>query len=380
MRCVEIAIRRPARRQATVTKAATRRHATGTTIMKDNILLVDDDAGTIQLLGRILADSGYLRFATSGEDALRLARESAPDLMLLDAEMPGMSGFEVCEMLKADPKLADVPVIFVTSHSEAAFEVAGFEIGAADFIAKPVSAPLVLARVKTQLRMKRMADELRRIAAVDVLTGIPNRRSFEETLEREWRSARRAGTPLALLMIDVDHFKAFNDRYGHPAGDACLRSVANALVGASLRPSDFVARYGGEEFVVILPQTARGGAEHMAHRMLKAVEALAIGHELSSTARHITVSVGVAFYDDDSRCWTRASADSPFTDILRAQCSFIELVHAADKALYSAKHAGRAQARLLDIADVNAPQLAREITPSSMTPADTYCRDVRVTI
>lgn len=138
--------------------------------MNDNILLVDDDPGTVQLLGRILSDSGNLRFATSGEDALRLARESAPDLMLLDAEMPGMSGFQVLEALKAEPALADVPVIFVTSHSEAAFEVAGFEMGAADFLAKPVSAPLVLARVKTQLRVKRMGDEFRRIATTDGLT------------------------------------------------------------------------------------------------------------------------------------------------------------------------------------------------------------------
>ena len=339
--------------------------------MNDNILLVDDDPGTIQLLGRILSDLGNLRFATSGEDALRLARESAPDLMLLDAEMPGMSGFQVCEALKADPALADVPVIFVTSHSEAAFEVAGFELGAADFIAKPVSAPLVLARVKTQLRVKHMADELRRIATIDVLTGVANRRRFDESLEREWRRARRSGEPLALLMIDVDHFKPFNDRYGHPAGDACLRSVAQALVGASLRPADLVARYGGEEFVVLLPQTPRGGAEHVAHDVLDAVEALGIAHEASLTARHVTVSVGVACYDDDSECWVAPSAASRFADDLRARCSPIDLVQAADKALYSAKHAGRAQARLLDIADVDTPQLARDIAPSARKPCAT---------
>ena len=339
--------------------------------MNDNILLVDDDPGTVQLLGRILSDSGNLRFATSGEDALRLARESAPDLMLLDAEMPGMSGFQVLEALKAEPALADVPVIFVTSHSEAAFEVAGFEMGAADFIAKPVSAPLVLARVKTQLRFKRMGDELRRIATTDGLTGVANRRRFDESLEREWRRARRSGDPLALLMIDIDHFKLFNDRYGHPAGDACLRSVAQALVGASLRPADLVARYGGEEFVVLLPKTPRAGAEHLAHGVLDAVEALGIAHEASLTARLVTVSVGVACYDDDSECWVPPSADSCFSDDLRARCSPIDLVQAADKALYSAKNAGRAQARLLDIADVDTPQLARDIAPSSRKPRGT---------
>jgi diguanylate cyclase (GGDEF)-like protein len=238
--------------------------------MNDNILLVDDDPSTIQLLGRMLADVGNLRFATSGKDALRLAHESAPDLVLLDAEMPGMSGFQILEALKADPVLEDVPVIFITNHSEPTFELTGFELGAADFIARPVSAPLVVARVKTQLRVKRIADELRRIATIDVLTDVANRRGFDDALEHEWRRARRAGDPLALLMIDVDHFKSFNDRYGHPAGDVCLRAVARALVGASLRPADLVARYGGEEFVVLLPQTPRVGAEHVAHSILDA--------------------------------------------------------------------------------------------------------------
>lgn len=339
--------------------------------MNDNILVVDDDPVTIQLLGRILSDLGNLRFATSGEDALRLARESAPDLMLLDAQMPGMSGFRVCEALKADPALADVPVIFVTSHGEAELEVIGFEMGAADFIAKPVSAPLVRARVKTQLRVKRMADELRRIAMIDVLTGVANRRRFDESLEREWRRARRSGTSLALLMIDVDCFKPFNDRHGHPAGDACLRSVAQALAGASLRPADLVARYGGDEFVVLLPQTPRGGAEHVAYGVLAAVAALGIAHGASLTARDVTVSVGVACYDDDSACWVPPSANSGFSDDLRARCSAIDLVQAADRALYSAKNAGAAQARLLDIADVDTPQLARDIAPSSRKPRAT---------
>jgi len=332
--------------------------------MKDNILLVDDDPGAIQLLGRILAGSGTLRFATSGGDALRLAHESAPDLMLLDAEMPGMSGFQVFDAMKRAPDLAEVPVIFVTSHSEAAFEVAGFEMGAADFIAKPVSASLVRARVKTQLRYKRMADELRRIATIDVLTGVANRRRFDEAIERECRRARRSGEPMALLMVDVDHFKAFNDRYGHPAGDACLRMLAQAMVHACVRPADLVARYGGEEFVVMLPQTPRAGAQHMAHRILDTIEALAIDHEASPTSRHVTVSVGVACYDADSESWIRPSADSRFIDDTLTRGFPVELVQAADRALYCAKRAGRGQARLLDVANVDAPELAREIAAS----------------
>jgi diguanylate cyclase (GGDEF)-like protein len=336
--------------------------------MTDNILLVDDDPAAIQLLGRILSQAGAVRFATRGEDALRLVHESKPDVILLDAEMPGMSGFQVCETLKRDPAFTDVPVIFVTSHSEAAFEVAGFELGAADFIAKPVSAPLVLARVKTQLRLKRLADELRRTATTDALTNVVNRRGFDESLEREWRRARRSDDPLALLMIDVDHFKPFNDRYGHQAGDSCLRSVAQALVNASMRPADLVARYGGEEFAVLLPQTPRIGAEHVAHEILAGVEALSIAHEQSPTARQVTVSVGLACYDTESSCWAPWQSSFRLSRAQTAGCSLADLVRTADKALYSAKGAGRAQARLLDIAHVDTPQLARDLAPRSFEP------------
>ena len=320
--------------------------------MDDNILLVDDDPGSIRLMATILSDTGNLTFAVNGEDALRLARESIPDLILLDAEMPGMSGFLVCEALKADRDLAHVPVIFVTSHREPSFEVSGFELGAADFIAKPLNAPLILARVKAQLRVKHLADQLRRIAATDGLTGVANRRRFDEALEQEWGSARRAGDALALLMIDVDHFKAFNDLYGHPAGDACLRSLAQALSCACLRPADLVARYGGEEFAVILPKTTQVGAEHVAHAILHAVDALAIAHEGSATAAHVTVSVGIASCDADSASWLPVLVD-------RASVRYTakDLVQAADKALYAAKNAGRDRASAQDIAgaDTSAP-------------------------
>lgn len=332
--------------------------------MSDHILLVDDDPATIQLLGRILASAGHLHFATSGEDALRFARATPPDLILLDAEMPGMSGFEVCEALKADPLLADVPVIFVSSHSEPEFQLSGFGFGAADYIVKPVNALLVLARVKTQLRLKNLADELRRIATFDALTGIANRRLFDESLQREWRRARRSGDPISLLMIDIDHFKAFNDLYGHPAGDACLRSVAQALTTAGTRPADLVARYGGEEFVLLLPLTQRAGAEHVAHMLLNAVRRLGIAHRGSTTAQQLMVSVGVGCYDEHSASWTPAASDSRFGDQLHETADAAGLLQAADAALYAAKRSGRAQAWLLDIADVERPQLARHLAPS----------------
>jgi diguanylate cyclase (GGDEF)-like protein len=331
--------------------------------MKSAILLVDDDPGTIHLLGSVLQDLGDVRFATSGEAALRIAHESSPDLILLDAEMPGLSGFQVCKSLKSEPVLASVPVIFVTSHASLEFEVAGFELGAVDFITKPINPPLVRARVKLQLQVKRMADELRRVSVTDVLTGVANRRQFDESLEREWRRARRTGDPLALLMIDVDHFKLFNDHYGHTAGDASLRGVAQAISGVSARPADLVARYGGEEFVALLPFTPRAGAAYVALKVLGAVAALGIEHDASSTSPHVTVSIGAACYDDLSEGWAPASADSGFAADLGTRCSPTALVQAADAAMYSAKRAGRARARLLDIADVDAPQMAFDIVP-----------------
>jgi diguanylate cyclase (GGDEF)-like protein len=329
--------------------------------MDDDILLVDDDPGTIRVLATILADVGNLSFAISGEDALRMARESAPDLILLDAEMPGMSGFLVCEALKADSELAHVPVIFVTSHRESTFEVSGFELGAADFIAKPLNPPLVLARVKAQLRVKRLADESRRLAMTDGLTGVANRRRFDESLDREWNSARRAGDALALLMIDVDHFKAFNDLYGHPAGDTCLLSLARAMTSACVRPADLVARYGGEEFAVLLPKTSQFGAEHVAHAVLEAVDALAIAHAGSATAAHVTVSIGVASCDADSARWMPVSVDLRLVDRASARCFSKDLVHAADKALYAAKKAGRARASAHAVDDLDAATPARVI-------------------
>jgi len=199
------------------------------------------------------------------------------------------------------------------------------------------------------------------------LSGVANRRCFDETLSREWQRSRRGAQPISLLMIDIDHFKQFNDHYGHPAGDACLRAVAQSLVMAGLRPADLVARYGGEEFAVLLPETARTGAEHMAHRVLGAIEALAIPHQASATALHVTVSVGVACYDHASDGWLEASADSRFTSAQVAHVSAGQLLAAADNALYAAKRAGRAQARLLDITDFDVPAMVREIAPAQQS-------------
>lgn len=302
-----------------------------------------------------------MRAVSSGADALNVAHLTAPDLILLEAQMPGLTGFQVCAALKADEKLAEVPVIFITSHREQACELQGLELGAVDFIAKPINSALVVARVKIQLRAKRLADELRRQSMIDGLTGVGNRRRFDETLRREWLRARRNGESLSLLMVDVDHFKLFNDQYGHPAGDACLRTVASALVSTSQRPADLVARYGGEEFVQLLPKTGRAGAAHLAWRAFDAVAALGISHDGSPLGRRLTVSVGIGCYDEDSECWTGRWADCGFGHEHPELWAATTLVDAADAALYAAKEAGRGCVWLLDMAQAGIPAQAQAI-------------------
>ena len=327
--------------------------------MNTNILLVDDNPGLIQVMGRVLSGLGQLRFATSGAGALRQMREAAPDLVLLDAEMPGMTGFQVCEEMQSDPHLQGIPVIFVTGHSGPEFELKGLELGAVDFIAKPISEPLLMARAKTQLRIKRLTDELRAVATTDALTAVPNRRVFDEALAREWRSGLRAGEPIGLLMVDVDHFKKFNDHYGHPAGDTCLHAVAQALRSVALRPADLVARYGGEEFAVLLPKTPRAGAQTMARRLLQAIQHLQMPHAASPTSRFVSVSIGVGCYDAQTLSWTEPSAGSRLHPGPQHRAD--DLLRSADQALYAAKARGRARACWLDIDDANAPAQAGDV-------------------
>jgi diguanylate cyclase (GGDEF)-like protein len=308
--------------------------------MGPQILIVDDDPSTILLLGQIVAEEGTVRFATTGAEALRLAQALPPDLMLLDAELPDVDGFRVCSELKLDVAFADVPVVFVSSHRDEESELAGLRAGASDFIGKPVNPRLVLERVRAQLRVKRMSDRLRTLANLDPLTGIANRRRWDEALQLEWRRARRSGRALSVGIVDVDHFKTYNDHYGHALGDACLRTVASALESACRRPADLVARCGGEEFALLLPETAQHGAEHVVRRVLGAIDDLDIPHGASPTARVLTVSVGLATY-------TPASATLNAPSSLESSSALV--TEAADRALYSAKRAGRARAHRVHI-------------------------------
>lgn len=323
-------------------------HHIGTPL--DKILIVDDDPGMIRSLGHILADYPQRRFATSGADALQQALADPPDLVLLDAQMPGMDGFELCRALKRDPRFEQVPVIFITKDSGEQTEARVFDLGAVDFIAKPVSATVLRARVATQLRLRRMTAELQRLACTDMLTGLANRRVFDGRLTSECRRALRSGLPLILAMVDVDHFKAYNDCYGHPAGDACLREVAAALRECAQRPDDLAARYGGEEFALLLPDTDVQGAAAVATKLQRSLAQRALPHAGSAVAACVTVSMGVAML-------ASGPAQRPDPD------DAVSLLAQADRALYAAKAAGRARAWLAMPADQSPQPLTATLPP-----------------
>ncbi|MTW13752.1 diguanylate cyclase [Pseudoduganella eburnea] len=293
------------------------------------LLIVDDAMENIQILNHVLGEEHEVLFAMNGVKALELARQHRPDLILLDAVMPEMDGYEVCAALRATEDLRDIPVIFVTALTTPEDETRALEAGAVDFITKPFNVAVVRARVRTHLTLKRQSDAMRELTLTDALTGVANRRSFNDALDNEWRRCARSHTPLSVIMIDIDHFKLYNDAYGHQAGDICLRQVANAMVQCAGRTPDLLARYGGEEFVILLPQASAEGAETVAQRILAAVRELAIPHRMSSAGDTVTVSLGIS---------TIVPAEG--------SCDADSLVRVADGALYEAKKEGRNRYRI----------------------------------
>jgi diguanylate cyclase (GGDEF)-like protein len=291
---------------------------------KPKVIVIDDAPTNIRILDACLGDEFYLRFAASGAAGLQAVSQERPDLVLLDVMMPVMDGYEVCARLKADPETRDIPVIFVTGLNEVADEARGLSIGAADYIVKPIVPAIARARIRNQVELKRLRDRLERLSATDGLTGLANRRHFDEALEREWTRARRSQSPLSLIIMDVDHFKAFNDGYGHQAGDACLRQVAQALTAAVSRTGiDLVARYGGDEFVALLVDTGLEGARTVGERMRACLDALALTNPYSQAAGRVTLSLGLA------------------TLVPAADQGPAALLAAADAMLYRAKGQGR---------------------------------------
>lgn len=288
------------------------------------ILVVDDAMENIQILHHALRDEHEVLFALDGEQALQIALEQQPDLILLDAVMPGMDGYAVVAALRGSPRLQDIPVIFVTALSQPEDETRALEAGAVDFISKPFNVAVVRARVRSQLTIKRQADAMRELSMTDSLTGVANRRNFNDTVDAEWRRCARSQLPLSVIMIDVDHFKLYNDHYGHQAGDACLQQVSAAMKRCATRPQDLLARYGGEEFILLLPQEGLDGAEVVARRIQQEVGSLAIPHAASPTAPQLTLSMGLA------TLLPPADSSDPSA-----------VIRAADTHLYHAKQTGR---------------------------------------
>ena len=290
---------------------------------RPRVLVVDDQPANVQALYRVFAADHQVFMATTGAQALGVCESQQPDLVLLDVEMPGMDGYQVCARLKGEAALRDIPVIFVTAHEDEVAEARALDAGAVDFISKPINPRIVRLRVRTHLILKHQSDLLRQWAFIDGLTVVSNRRLFDDRLAMEWARAVREHSSLSVVLIDVDHFKRYNDHYGHLAGDDCLRRVAAALKAGLRRPADLLARYGGEEFVCLLPDTDAAGALALARQLGQQVRRLGIEHAASDAAPVVTVSLGA--------CTQPGGVVGSSAALLRE----------ADAQLYAAKSGGR---------------------------------------
>jgi diguanylate cyclase (GGDEF)-like protein len=286
------------------------------------ILIVDDTPANLRLVSSVLTNQGYIvRCLTSGKMALVSAKANPPDLILLDVNMPDMSGYDVCRSLKSDPITANIPVIFISALDEVLDRIQGFVVGGADYILKPFQIAEVLARVETQLSLYQtqkqllarnsqlqdqvsnqasVAEELQKnnhklleLARLDSLTQVSNRRYFDAYLRMQWLELGEQQQPLALIMCGVDFFKDLNEYYGYYEGDNCLQKVAAAIQSVVDNPYALVARYGGAEFAVILPNSNANNAAYLAELMRIQINGLQIVHENSSVSKYVTISVGV---------------------------------------------------------------------------------------
>ncbi|OKH32950.1 diguanylate cyclase response regulator [[Phormidium ambiguum] IAM M-71] len=322
------------------------------TLYKADILVVDDKPDNLRLLSSMLTEQGYkVRKVISGELALKACQIMPPDLILLDINMPNMNGYMVCQKLKSSSETQDIPVIFISALDDVIDKVEAFAYGGADYITKPFEIQEVLARVKNQLTIRQLQkklqlqndllsqeikerqraeaelqkanQELHRLATLDGLTQVANRRCFEEYFNLEWRRLQREKAPLSFILCDVDYFKLYNDTYGHLAGDSCLKQIAQAINDTLKRPADLVARYGGEEFAIILPNTTIEGAVHVAELVQENIKKLQIIHGKSSASEFVTLSIGIS-------CVIPQLSLAP-----------LQLIDITDEALYAAKAQGR---------------------------------------
>lgn len=294
------------------------------------ILIVDDSRLSIKILADAFKKDYDIITATSGAEALEKANREKPSLILLDVVMKELDGFEVCKLLKAHVSTKDIPVIFITGKNREEDELRGLEAGAVDYIVKPFRMPIVKARVETHLELKLKRDILHEISSKDGLTNVFNRRMFDQLYQKEWERALLSQSPLAVILFDLDHFKLYNDTYGHLAGDNCLQRVAKALQKGVTEKQGVLARYGGEEFGAIFYGQRGLTAEDCAKNCCDEVEKLDIEHQFSPTAKVVTISAGI-------------SSILPQDQLKRNK-----LLDQADRALYQAKQKGRNQCFLFE--------------------------------
>jgi diguanylate cyclase (GGDEF)-like protein len=288
-----------------------------------SVLAIDDTKDIHDLLRvRLRAEGVLLHHAHGAEDGLAMARALAPDLVLLDVDMPKMSGFDVCRRMKSDPATASIPIIFLTAASDVDDKVVGFDLGAIDYVTKPFNTAELRARVRAALRTKRYQDMLAHRAQIDGLTGLWNRGYFDQRLTEEVAAAKRYDREVSLVLVDLDHFKSINDTHGHPFGDRVLMATSE-VVSASVRATDAACRYGGEEIAVILTETGMSGARTCAARIREEIEKLGLVSKGKPVV--VTASIGLA-------CTTSIGKDALAPSAL---------VDAADGALYAAKQTGR---------------------------------------
>jgi len=325
------------------------------------ILVVEDQPDNLEFLSIMLSNQGYkVAQSDRGLSAIEMVKVDPPDLILLDISMPEMDGFEVCQILREDPRAQDIPIIFISALNEVEDKTKAFNFGGNDYVTKPFDIEEVLVRIENQLKnyylqielkaktqrlekenrellaaekkLSVLNQKLNQLASLDSLTKIANRHRFDEFLVREWQRGKRENFSLSLILSDIDHFKLYNDHFGHQAGDTCLTNVALAISKTVNRPADLVARYGGEEFAIILPRTPAKNALQLAQKIRLAVAQLKLPHPQSLTSNAVSLSLGVS------------------SVIPSSQHTIKQLLVTADKALYQAKNQGRNQAilKLLD--------------------------------
>tara|TARA_B110000503_G_scaffold30801_1_gene49756 strand:+ start:3728 stop:4669 length:942 start_codon:yes stop_codon:yes gene_type:complete len=307
------------------------------------VLLVEDSITSLQVIQTYVESAGHnVITARDGEQGIQKFLEHKPDLVLLDVNMPNMDGYQCAQHIRKNCQQGNlwIPIIFLSAEVTDDAIVKGIDSGGDDYLLKPITQKVLSAKLRAMARIASMRKELedasahlKRLSSIDGLTQLYNRRHFDETLELEWSRSNRSQAPLSLILCDIDHFKAFNDNYGHVAGDDALVKTSKAIIEALQRPSDLPARYGGEEFAVILPDTPMVGAMIVAEQLRTAMDTLTIPHAFSNAANIVTMSIGVSTYYP-----------------AQTKASYVELLESADRGLYRAKKNGRNRIELQSLA------------------------------